>query len=246
MAHGEFVWFELVTPDIDQGKAFYPAVAGLGTTGRDMGSFTYTMLTQGEAPQAGVVNPQTEGVPAHWASYLSVGDVDASCAAVLAHGGSALAEAFDVPTVGRMAPVADPEGAAFVLFSPSNPEGGQSTAFHWNELWSKDPAAVLPFYQAVFGLTVEEMQMPQGTCYVLKSGDTSVGGVVASNMPEAPPMWLPYLAVDDCDVATDTAKGLGAKTHLEPTAVPGVGRFSILSDNSGAVIGLIKPDARGH
>ena len=29
--HGQFVWYELTTPDVDAAKKFYPVVAGWGT-----------------------------------------------------------------------------------------------------------------------------------------------------------------------------------------------------------------------
>ena len=57
--HGQFVWFELVTPDVDKALAFYPEVIGFGTQDMDMGDFVYNMLTRGDKAQAGVTRPQS-------------------------------------------------------------------------------------------------------------------------------------------------------------------------------------------
>lgn len=239
--HGHFVWFELVTPDINKGTSFYPAVAGLGTMEADMGTFKYSMLTAGEAPAAGVVNPQMEGVPSQWVGYLSVDDVDAKAAAVAEAGGSIIVPAFDIPTIGRAALVADPEGASFYVFKAGDGNDTPADAFHWMELWAKDAANTVNFYTQVFGYTVESMEMPMGTYYVLKAGDDMVAGIMNSTEEKAPPMWLPYLAVDDCDAATSTATDHAGQVFVPPMDVEGIGRFSVLADNSGAVVGLIKP-----
>ncbi len=241
--HGHFVWFELITPEIDKGTSFYPAVVGWGTQAVDMGAFQYNMLTQGETPQCGVVNAQMEGVPPQWSSYLSVADVDQKAKDVVAAGGKLIVPGTDIPTVGRFALVADPEGATFNLFKAATGDDNAPTGVHWNELWAKDGAASAAFYAKVFGFDVETMEMPQGPYHVLKSGDEMVAGIMTSTQEKAPSMWLPYLAVEDCDAATGRATEHGATVHMEPMSVPGVGRFSIFADNVGAVVGVIKPES---
>jgi uncharacterized protein len=143
--NGHFVWFELITPDIDKGTSFYPAVVGWGTQAMDMGGFTYNMLTQGETPQCGVIHPPMEGVPAQWVSYLSVDDVDAKAKAVVAAGGSIIVPPADIPTIGRFCLVADPQGATFNLFKGEIDNDTPPAGIHWNELWTKDAKAAVTF-----------------------------------------------------------------------------------------------------
>ena len=243
--HGHFVWFELVNPTIDKATAFYSEVVGWSVQTMNMGAMDYTMLAIGEAMQCGVTNPQMEGVPAQWTSYLSVDDVDAKAAAVVAAGGSILVPAMDIPNIGRFCLVADPEGATFNLFKGATDDDKPPAGFHWMELWSRDAAKAVGFYQSVFGFGVETMEMPTGTYFMLKAGEAMIGGVMNSMTEKAPPMWLPYLQADDCDAATARATAMGAQVHLPPHEVPGIGKFSIVGDNSGAAVGLIKPAARG-
>lgn len=243
--HGNFVWFELITPHVEKAKTFYPETIGWGTTQMEMGAFQYTMLTAGEAPQAGVVPPQMEGVPPHWASYVSVPDVDAAAKVAAKEGGKVIVEPFDIPNIGRTALVADPQGATFFLFKGATSDDSGSTAFHWNELWAKDAKAVLPFYRAVVGYDVEEMQMGEQTYYVFKHGDRSCGGVMTSPMADVPPMWLPYIKVDDTDATVVRAKKNGGDVKLAAQDIPGIGRFAIFGDNAGAVIAVIEPATAG-
>ena len=79
---------------------------------------TYDGFTLDGTPEtmlAGTMPPQMPGIPAHWSIYFGAEDVDASAAKVAALGGKVFVEPFDIP-VGRMAVVADPQGAMFNLF----------------------------------------------------------------------------------------------------------------------------------
>lgn len=57
------------------------------------------------------------GTPAHWVAYLSVADADAAVAAATAGGGSVLHGPDNTP-YGRMASLADPNGAVFAVMGP--------------------------------------------------------------------------------------------------------------------------------
>jgi predicted enzyme related to lactoylglutathione lyase len=236
---GNFVWFELVTPSVADGAAFWMEVAGFGTTDRDMGATRYKVLTSEGKSQAGVVEPQMAGVPPHWHSYLSVDDVDRKAAAVAANGGKVLVPAMDIPNVGRFAVVADPEGAVFSLFRGATGDDDAPTRFRWNELWAKNAEAVLPFYQQVFGFGHQVSKMGTATYHLLTVGDVSVAGLMTSPDAKVPPMWLPYVAIDDVDAAVARARTNRGAVHAEPMTVANVGRFGIVADRQGAVLGVI-------
>jgi predicted enzyme related to lactoylglutathione lyase len=55
------------------------------------------------------------------------------------------------------------------------------------------------------------------------------------------PHWLPYVAVDDADAAIARARRLAATICVEPEDIPGVGRFGVLQDPTGAALAIIKP-----
>jgi hypothetical protein len=56
-----------------------------------------------------------------------------------------------------------------------------------------------------------------------------------------PPHWLPYVAVDDADATIARARELGATIPGDPEDIPGVRRFSVLEDPTGAVLAIMKP-----
>ena len=111
-----FVWHELYTPHIDGSIEFYTGALGFGSTQMDMGEMgPYTMLTRNGVPVCGVMGAQ-EGVPPHWSTYLAVDDVDSRVATAVELGATVVVPAMDVPTIGRMALIADPQGAHIWLF----------------------------------------------------------------------------------------------------------------------------------
>ena len=244
--YGKFVWFELVTKETDKAAAFYPETLPWKIVEQPMeGGPAYSMIAVGEAGVGGFLKPEVD-LPTHWISYVSVEDVDATASKIEAAGGTLHREAFDVPGVGRMQPVSDPQGGAFCLFKaesgdPPAVEGPGS--FHWNELWTQDPKASLAFYESVLGYTHEETEMPDGTYYVFMDGEQPRGGVVKAPSSDVPTGWLQYVTVEDCDATVDRGKSRGATVVTEPMDAEGVGRFAILRDPIGAMIGVIKPAA---
>ena len=64
--------------------------------------------------------PEHEGEAAHWMSYLEVDDVDARVEKALAAGAEIVRPAFDVPQVGRIALIEQPDGAKIGWITPAN------------------------------------------------------------------------------------------------------------------------------
>jgi predicted enzyme related to lactoylglutathione lyase len=122
---GTPIWNECITPDIATATAFYAEILGMGSETMDMEEGTYTVLTNSEGRQiGGAMNPQMEGTPPHWNVYFNVEDVDATVAKAQELGGQVVAPAFDVPGVGRMAVLADPQGAMFNLMAGDTSNAG--------------------------------------------------------------------------------------------------------------------------
>jgi predicted enzyme related to lactoylglutathione lyase len=108
-------------------------------------------------------------------------------------------------------------------------------------LWTTDDARALAFYEKVFGYGHDSMDMgPEGTYYMLKTGEVSRGGLMHSVRPDAPSMWLPYVAVADCDATASRSKALGGKVLMEPSDIPNIGRYAIAEDPLGAAIAFIR------
>jgi predicted enzyme related to lactoylglutathione lyase len=243
---GKFVWFEHVSSDVAQARTFYQELFGWSVQPMPMGEQTYHRIVNGEQGIGGFRTAEP-GMQSHWASYLSVPDVDKSFAAAKAAGASALLAPTDFGPVGRGCAVADPSGAAVGLWKGAQGDPADAAppvgGWCWNELFSKDVKAAVAFYEKAFGFTHEEKDMgPQGPYYLLKDagGTMRAGALQQPPGMDIPSNWLPYVRVADCNASVATAVRLGASTTMAPTDVPGVGRFAVVIDPAGAAIGLLQ------
>lgn len=127
---GSPVWFELMTQRFDDAAAFYTAVfdADLIPLSEPMENddFRYVTNGQGEGASWGIgdargIMPETA---TGWRIYLGVAECDAAVDRVRELGGSLLDGPVNSP-FGRIATVADPEGASFQIcaMSEAAPEG---------------------------------------------------------------------------------------------------------------------------
>ncbi len=111
--HGAFSWSELTTTDPAAAAAFYGGL--FGWTAKDMGEGMghYHVVSVGEAGVGGIMGMPAGAppMPPHWGCYVTVDDVEATLAKCAALGGKTVVPPMDVPTVGRMAVLQDPQGA---------------------------------------------------------------------------------------------------------------------------------------
>lgn len=245
--HGDFIWYELMTNDADGARVFYSAVVGWDIEAQASGPMDYRMIAASDGPVAGMMpltaEMQSNGARPCWMGYINVDDVDASTAKIKAVGGSIHMEPWDIPGIGRMAFVADPQGVMFYIMKPTPPADNpdaQSTSFAatepmvghcaWNELSTTDPEAAKAFYGTLFGWVKEgEMDMgPLGKYEFLKDAEGRFGlGAVMPKMPEMPvPFWTYYFRVPDIDAAVDAVKANGGTILQEPIEIPG-GDYSL-------------------
>ena len=152
---------------------------------------------------------------------------------------------LDIPNIGRFAVITDPQGATLAIMTSANQDWAESkpknAEFCWDEFIVQDPKAAAAFYSTLFPWQSEPTDMgPMGTYYVMKNGDKPTAGGMAPPDAGAAAAWLAYVAVDDVDASTKRAEKLGATVFAPPTEIPGMLRFSIFSDPTGAVLGLFK------
>lgn len=258
-AHGDFIWYELMTGDTAAAQAFYGGLIGWSFKDSGNPDMDYRLFSSATAEVGGIMalTPQMQsgGARPAWLGYIGVDDVDAAAAAIKAAGGAVHMEPWDIPGVGRMAFVADPQGAMFYVMKGSV-EGGVSTSFAatepmaghcaWNELASADPEGAKSFYGAQFGwLPAGDMDMGEfGKYEFWKVGDDR-GHMIGAVMPLMPGMpvsaWTYYFRVPDIDAAAAFTTENGGCLMQEPIEIPG-GDYSFIGmDPQGAAFGLVGP-----
>ncbi|MBL8740434.1 MAG: VOC family protein [Myxococcales bacterium] len=129
-----------------------------------------------------------------------------------------------------------PENAA-----PELDSAPSVSTFCWDELVSQDPAAASRFLTKVFGYATEQKDMgPMGPYTILKRGDKQAGGIMKAMQPKVPSAWLGYVVVTDLDATHKKAQRMGATEIVPEISVPDLGRFTVVADKQGAMIGLFQ------
>ncbi len=246
---GKFVWFEHVSNDSRKAQEFYGEVLGWKVKPFPMGDVACEMILAGDTWDSmigGYTAPAGDHQAARWIATVSVENVDVATNAAVANGGKMLDAPADLPSVGRKARIADPQGAELGLLTDARADKPDALAvadgWLWNELHTTDPMEALSFYEKVVGFSHRSMEMGPGQMYhVLSKDGVDRGGVTGHLAAGIPPHWLPYVAVDDVDAMAARADKLGARIPVSPQDIPGIGRFAVLEDPTGAVLAVMKP-----
>jgi predicted enzyme related to lactoylglutathione lyase len=249
---GKFVWYELMTSDAKAAETFYCKVAGWDAkcAGKDYGD--YRILSAGTHGVGGLMpipeDARRMGARPAWIGYIAVGDVDACVLRVKDAGGSVIKPPEDIPAVGRFSVVADPQGAAFVLFkasssdAPPAPAPGTPGTIGWHELHAGDRERALSFYTSLFGWRKQEAHDmgPMGLYQLFATGDGPAVGGIMTKTPDTPVAhWLFYVNVDGADAALGRVREAGGQVLNGPMQVPGGSWILDCRDPQGARFALV-------
>ena len=240
-----FIWYELLTSDLDAAIAFYGDVVGWTVAPSQTPGMDYRMIKAGDTDIGGMMAVPDAGMPPGWFGYVNVADVDAEVSAFEAAGGKVMWPANDLEGVGRMAMVGDPQGAAIYVMKPSMT--GESLSFSrtaaghcgWNEYHATDNLSALDFYAGRLGWEKSRsMDMgPSGTYEVFSSDGVDIGGMLNNPLPQQ--AWLFYFNVGDIDAAVERVTKGGGAIQLPPMEVPGGQWATVARDPQGAMFGLL-------
>ena len=250
-AHGHPIWYELLTKDPQAARRFYATVVGwsIDEAPAPGSTMDYRMIGMPDGLVGGVFTLTDamcqQGARPCWMMYLGVDDVDACCAAFQAAGGAVGLPAFDIPNVGRIAMVTDPQGAALYVMKPIGTEDSTACAPEraghgaWHELYAADGPAATAFYGAQFGWEkAHAVDMgPMGVYQLWQRNGQTLGGIFTD--PRFPqPAWLVYFRVDGIEAAAQRITQAGGQVVNGPMEVPGGGWIVNGIDPDGAMFAL--------
>lgn len=253
--HGMPIWYELLSTDADASKAFYADVIGWDVGPKPEGDMDYRMIVTSAGDNVGgLMNLSPEmtagGAKPTWLFYIGADDVDATVAKISALGGSVHLPAFDMPGVGRMAMLTDPQGIAFYVMRGASDQA--STVWersgmgkcNWHELVTPDQAAGNAFYAEVFGWTFpDRMTMPGdlGDYVFVEAAGETIGATMTVNDHQPTSGWLFYFRAPDIKAAAAKVTAGGGIVLMGPHEVPGGDRIIVASDPQGVAFGVAAP-----
>jgi predicted enzyme related to lactoylglutathione lyase len=256
------IWYELMTPDPAAVAPFYRAVGGwdIPSQGHAMPNGSeYREVKRTDGGNLGGALTLTQamrdgGARPGWMPYFHVSDVDAAVAKAQSRGATVHMPASTMEGVGRMAMIADPQGAPFYLMDPvppaDNPDAKSDVwdrekpgHCRWNELATTDAPAARDFYTSLLGWQ-SDRTMPmgeRGDYLFLECEGNQIGAINPMIGENQPPMWLLYLGVESIARAIEAATANGGTVAYGPHEVPGGEHVFVATDPAGAMIAFVGP-----
>lgn len=252
------IWYELMTPDVAKVAPFYRAIFGWDLPPQGMttpNGTEYRMMLRGDGGNIGGVltlspNMQQMGMEPGWFTYFYVDDADKAAAKVTELGGQVHMGPMEM-AAGKIAMVSDAFGAVFYLMKatpPADRPDAQSDVFTpgkagccaWNELGTSDGPGAVAFYNALFGWKSDDfMPMgPAGEYRFIELAGTQIGAISPALAEGSKPGWLPYFRAANINGAKTAALANGGKLIMDAHEVPGDDMIIIVSDPSGAQLGI--------
>lgn len=254
---GTFSWVDMATTDTEAAKEFYTGLFGWETEDNQVpGGGVYIMCRIGGANVAAIsTQPEqmaAQGLPPLWNSYVTVAGADEAASRAKELGGQVISEPFDVMEAGRMAVIADPAGAALMVWEPRDQIGAGRVndpgCLTWNDLSTSDVGAAERFYSDLFGWSFEPVDTGGAPPYwTIAHGGGAAGrnGGMRELAPEQlesgiPPHWMPYFTVESAARAADRTRELGGTLHFGPMELPTGARIAVLGDPQGAIFAIFE------
>lgn len=112
----------------------------------------------------------------------------------------------------------------------------------WVDLSSPDPGVAADFYASLFGWECPEGPPETGGYRLCTLGGRRVAGI-GPQMNPGPPAWGTYVNTADADAVAQRTTAAGGQVLVGPMEVMDAGKMAIISDPTGAVIGVWQPAA---
>jgi predicted enzyme related to lactoylglutathione lyase len=246
---GYFIWHDLLTTDPRAAVAFYGRVIGWRSQPWDQDA-SYTILLSGDTPLAGATtlpdSARRMAAPPNWLPYIGTDDAEVAAWEAQRLGGRVIRDTAALPTVGKFAVLADPQGAVFAVLQPEDEAKLSWPAplrdFSWHELATTDPAAAFRFYSALFGwkkTSSFDMGPEAGVYQMYGFPGREMGGIYRKPAEmKGPPNWSSYIRVADARATARAAENAGAKIINGPMEVPNGDWITVAMDPQGAVFAV--------
>ena len=188
-----FVWYELVTTDVEKAKDFYTKVMGWSAWNASVPGRAYTLFAIGQFSVGGLLDlPEAAremGIQPSWIGYVGVNDVDAVTECARRLGGVVHVPPTDVADISRFAVLSDPQAARLAVFKWLRPAQKQTAGSDapgrvgWHELLAANWKQAFAFYAELFGWQEAGSDVgTTGTYQLFSAGGEIIGGMF--NKPE--------------------------------------------------------------
>ena len=244
---GKFIWFDLVTDDLNTEKKFYAEVFGWKFRTLENAPASYTIIEDDGRDIGGMfvhAPPADARSHARWLSLISVSDPEQVSQYVKQKGGSVLVPPSNFSGRGTHALFRDPQGAVFGVLKSASGDPPDTPVndgdFFWLDLLTTDPSTAAQFYQGLAGYETYAKELGEGfKRIVLASGGYARAGIAPLPARMKKPGWLPYILVTDVTATLKMVRAAGGKVLVEPRQDLLDSHLAVIADPRGGVLGIV-------
>ena len=239
------VHFDISGPNPEELQTFYGELFGWKIT--PVPEMNYALVdTQGGSGINGGIGGSREG-PGLVAFYVMVDDLQATLDKAESLGGKTTQPVIVIPGTVTLAMFADPQGHEVGLVGAAmdaeqgGPSQGSGAPVTWFEIMGGDGAALVSFYEELFGWTSKKYEVPGFVYWELDTGsDLGIRGGVGTGA-QGQSYATVYASPADLQATLQKAEALGATTVVPPTTVGNGPKIALFTDPQGHVFGLAVP-----
>jgi predicted enzyme related to lactoylglutathione lyase len=239
------VHFDISGPNPEELQSFYGELFGWKIT--PVPEMNYALVdTQGGSGINGGIGG-SQGGPGQVAFYVMDDDLQATLDKAESLGGKTTQPVMVLPMV-TLAMFADPEGhevglvgAAMEEGEQSRPSPGSGAPVTWFEVIGGDGAALVTFYEDLFGWSAKKYDVPGFDYWEMDTGsELGIKGGVGTG-PQGQSYATVYASPADLEATLQKAEASGATTVMPPTAMSGGPKVAMFTDPQGHLFGLAVP-----
>jgi len=244
---GKIIWHELLTDTPAASEAFYTELFGWEFESVSFGfasaaSANYRLIRHDGRLIGGMIDQSrldTDEDISQWVVLMATDDIERAVGVVAADGGTVFTPPTALANRGRIAVVADPQGALFALLETKDGDPldyePELNDFLWHELWTDDGAGAIAFYRRLAGYDLEEKAVPDDEAYQFLSKDgVPRAGILLNPIEDLPPLWSTYVRVEDPAAITARVEALGGQVLLPVQDRALGGQVALIAGPSGA------------
>lgn len=251
---GKIVWHDLISKTPDESQRFYEQLFGweFESVGAMMGfgaDNAYSLIRNEGRLIGGMIDAnrlQNDNDISQWVSLMSVEDIDKAVASFEAKGGTVFTPPTELARRGKIAVVADPDGALLALLQTRDGDPADTEArlndFLWDELWTTDVEGATAFYTDIVGYEYSDENVDdddrEEDYRVLKQQNRPRAGVMENPFEGVKPVWVNYIRVQDPAAITARVESLGGRILLAAQPRDIGGTVAFIAGPSGAGIAL--------
>ena len=235
-----FIWHDLVTPNMDKSMAFYSSVFGWTFKDIKVKGLRMATIYSGDRRIGGAIEVPKANT-AVWIKAIGVANLEDRVNMVEKNGGRVVLPPVKIPGRGTLVIMEGAEGEEFSFLgdpdaSLADSMGAGNNSWLWSELWANVPESSQAFYESVFGVTTENTTSEDKPYWVFLQGDQKLAGMIKNPITNQGTQWVPYVQSSDPEAIIGSARDNGAYIVLEPSPEIRDGGVGIFQDPLGALV----------